>query len=185
MNFVVKAINQIIIIINKLIDGLDKKTVSIIRNSFFGLVFILVIIGIVIGYNKGKGSAKKFGKSLTESTNDVFTTTFNSRRSKGQFRSMLETELIEERKNIQLSKVPFPARETIKTEIETKVIEPDADIKKNTSLHIDNQKIPEIKRTDETIKKADVRELKKEYPKIKPKNKAANPIDTNSKIIDK
>lgn len=185
MNFIVKAINQIIIIINKLIDSLDKKTVSTIRNSFFGLVFVLLIVGIFIGYNKGKGSAKKYGKSLTESTNEIFTTTFNSRRSKGQYRSMLETELIEERKNIQLNKVPFPARETVKTEIETKVIEPDPDIKKNTSLHIDNQKIPEVKRTDETIKKSDVRELKKEYPKMKQKSKAAIPIDTNSKIIDK
>jgi hypothetical protein len=187
MNVLIKILNSIIITINKLIDGLSKKTIETIKMSFYCLVVIIVAIGIYIGYNRGKGSAKKYGKPLNEDTNSVFDPLLKKSRNKGQYKSMLESELIEEQKDIQLKKVEFPSNENLKTEIDTKIIEPAKDIKKNTSLSIDSGKIADVERTDEKIKKPDVRELKKELPKDIIKNKAVketSPMD-NSKIIEK
>jgi len=185
MNIITKILNKIIITINRLIDGLSRKTVETIKMSFYGLVFIIIAIGIYIGYSSGKGAAKKFGKPINEDTNDVFDPLLKKSRDKGQYKSMLESELIEEQKDIQLKKVEFPSNENLKGEIETKVIEPDKDIKKDRSLSLDSQKIADIERTDDKARKTDVRELKKDAPKIKDKSvRETYPLD-NSKIIDK
>ncbi len=185
MNILIKIFNKIIIAINKLIDGLDRKTVETIKMSFYGVVLIIVVIGIYIGYSSGKGAAKKYGKPLNEDTNEVFDSMIKKSRYKGQYRSMLESELIEEQKELQLKKVEFPSSDHLKSEIETKVVEPDKDIKKDRALSFDGKKIADVERTDEKVRKPDVRELKKDIPKIRDKSmREAAPLD-NSKIIDK
>ena len=68
-----------------------------------------------IGYNKGKGSAKKYGKPLNENTNSVFDTLIKKSRAKAQYKSMLESEFIEEQNKLQLKKVEFPSNENSKT----------------------------------------------------------------------
>ncbi len=188
MNFIINLLNKIIIVINRAIDGLNKKTVDRIKSSFYALVFILIVLGIFVGYNRGKDSAKKYGKPLIESTNDVFDFFIKKNRSKEQYRSMLETELIEEKREMQLKKVEFPANEMIKTELENKVIETGIDAKRNPFLSMDSQKMADIDRTDDRIKKSDVRELKKEGTKIRLKDKTIKgdqPIDAGAKIIEK
>jgi hypothetical protein len=187
MNILVKILSKIIILINGLIDSLSKKTIETIKYSFYGLVLVIIALGIYIGYSSGKGSAKKYGKPLTEETNAIFDPLFKKSRDKGQYRSMLESELIEEQKDIQLKKVEFPSNENLKTEIETNVIEPDKDIKKDSALKMDNQKIADVKKTDEKIEKPDVREINKDLPKIKNKDKTVretSPMD-NSKLLEK
>jgi hypothetical protein len=185
MNIITKLLNKIIITINRLIDGLSRKTVETIKMSFYGLVLIIVAIGIYVGYNSGKGAAKKYGKPLNEDTNEVFDPLIKKSHDKGQYKSMLESELIEEQKDIQLKKVEFPSNENLKSEIETKVIEPDKDIKKDKSESLDNRKIADVERIEEKAGRPDVRELKKDAPKIKDKSKReTTPLD-NSKIIDK
>jgi hypothetical protein len=187
MNFIINIINKIIIIINRLIDGLDRKTVEIIRKSYYSLLVIVIIAGIFIGYNSGKGSAKNYGKPLIESTNEIFEGMLNKGRAKERYKSMLETELIEEKRDMQLKKVEFPANEIMKAEIENKVIETDTGTRRS-SLSIDNPQVAEVDRTDNQIKKPDVRELKREDTKIRIKNKSvksSQPIDTGIKIIEK
>ncbi|MFH0974286.1 MAG: hypothetical protein V1874_00715 [Spirochaetota bacterium] len=188
MNFIINILNKIIIIINRFIDSFDKKTVNIIKTSFYGFVFILVIIGIYIGYNMGKGSARKFGKPLTEDTNTLFDFSFKKSRERSRFKSLLESELIEEKADKQLKKTEFPANETIKTELDTKIIEPASDIKKQPLPFMDNKKIADVDKTDDKFKKSEVRELQKEIPKLKMTGKTVKenrPIDPKSKIIDK
>jgi hypothetical protein len=188
MNFIINFINKIIIIINRLIDGLDRKTVDTIRSSYYGLIVVLIILGIFIGYNRGKGSAKKYGKPLTESTNEIFEGMINKGRSKERYRSMLESELIEEKKELQLKKVDFPANEIMKAEIDNKIIEGDSERTRGSSLTMDNPQVAEVERTDERMKKPDVRELKREDSKIRLRNKSGKtnqPIDAGTKIIEK
>jgi hypothetical protein len=185
MNIISKVLNKVIIAINRVIDGLSRKTVETIKMSFYGLVFIIVALGIYIGYSSGKGAAKKHGKPINEDTNEVFDSLIKKSRDRGQYKSMLESELIEEKKDIQLKKVEFPTNDNLKSEIETKVIEPDKDIKKERSISFDSQKIADVERTDEKAKKSDVRELKKDVPRMRDKSlREASPLD-NSKIIDK
>ncbi|MBN2403635.1 MAG: hypothetical protein JXN64_14755 [Spirochaetes bacterium] len=186
MNLLIKIVNTTIITINKLIDGLNKKTIDTIKISFFGLVIILVILGIYIGYNSGKSAAKQYGKPITENTNELFDPLIKKSRDI-QYGSMLESELIKEQKDIRFNKVEFPANENLKTEIGSKTVDPDPEIKKESALYMDSQKIADIKRTDEKINEPDIREIKKELPKNKINEKAFqenSPMD-NSKIIEK
>jgi hypothetical protein len=187
MNIIIEIFTKVIIAINKIINSLSKKTIETIKMSFYGLIFIIIVIGVIIGYNSGKGDAKKYGKPLNEDTNEIFDSLVKKNRDKDQYGSMLESELIEEQKETQLKKVEFPANENLKTEIETKIIEPDKDIKKDASPSIGSRKIADIERTDDKSNKSDVRELKKDMPKYNIKNKSAKeitPMD-NSKIIEK
>jgi hypothetical protein len=188
MNPVIKIINQVLILINKLIDGLNKRTVETIRNSFFFIVAMLALVGIYIGYSKGKNSAKIYGKPLTESTNNIFDITIKRNRDTAQFSSMLESELMEESKEMQLKKIEFPAKEKLTSEFTDKIAEPEPANSESSALPPGSDKIAEIKKTDEKYKTPYVHELKKETPESKSegKDKEQNkPIETELKIIEK
>jgi len=187
MNPVIKIINQAIIIINKLINHIDRKTAETIKHSFYFLVFILIIAGAIIGYNNGKRAAKMYGKPLNESTNSIFDVKIKAESGTGRFQSMLDTELMEEQKEMQLRKNELPANEKqLKPEFDQNIIESDK-TEKNSAGHIESSGLAEIERTDERMKKADVLELKKEKTQTGKNNnyKSVKPIDNDFNIIEK
>ncbi len=165
MNPIVKIISQVIITINKIIDSLDKKTVEIIKQSFFFLVFVLIIIGIIIGYNSGKDAAKQFATPVINSTEDVFEIIKKKERENVRFRTMLESKSIREKEDTDLRKIEFPSNEKLEPELNHSIIEPVDSTKKTTALpHLDSRdRIAEIKRIDEKKYHAEeTRELDRE-----------------------
>ena len=130
MNPVVKIITNIIIVINRTIDNLDKKTVETIKQSYYLLIFVIVIVGIIIGYNSGKGSAKKYGKPIADSTDSVFDILIKRERKDVRFDSIMEEETIKELKNKKIKKIEFPSSEKLESEFYHTIIEPDVSGKK-------------------------------------------------------
>lgn len=169
MDFLVKILTNIIIQINRVIDSIDKKTVETIKRSFYGVVFLLVIIGIIIGYNNGMGAAKRHGDPLAKYTNMVFDVTIKRERDKSVFSSMLETELLGEISGSDFEKIGFPSNERLKSEFDDNIIEPDTSPKKmSIPTDIDNrEKIAEIDRLENSILKSEVKELEKRSNSIK------------------
>ncbi len=199
MNIIVKLINKVIILINRLIDGMDRKTSDIIRNSFFGIVALLAVIVIIIGYNSGKNSAKRAGKPLTDYTNNVFGNSINKERGSSNLKSMLESELLEEGKKSGTEKLEFPANEKLESEPDDRIVEI-GNKDKNKSSGLDDEKIADIDKTDDKLKESDVKEVKKTNLQGKKSDKSSGgpegkssvkpereikPIDSGSGIIDK
>ncbi|MBN2040243.1 MAG: hypothetical protein JW864_09395 [Spirochaetes bacterium] len=161
MNPIIKIINQTIILINRLIDNFDKKTVETIKHSFYFLIFVLLIIGIVIGYNHGKQSAKMYGKPLNETTNSIFDVKIKRNSGTGRFRSMLDSELSEEKKELHLKKIELPANEKqLKPEFDNKIIE-SGNLNNERPMHLKSDNIAETENTNKKIITSDVPKLKK------------------------
>lgn len=162
MNPVVKIISQVIVLINRQIDKLERNTVEKIKQSFFFSIFILVIFGIFTGYHYGKDAAKRYGDPLIKYTNDVFDTTIKMGRDETQFQAMLENELFSERDISKLNKITFPSNERLKSQhrYNNEIIEPDTSSSKMSIPGLDTRdRIAEIDRTDKKYKSGVVKEL--------------------------
>lgn len=118
-----KIISNLIITLNKIINNLDKKTLETIKKSFYSAVIILGTLAIMIGYFNGKGAAKRTGESIAPTTDSVFDFTRGRERDTAQFRSMLETELINELKEANLTKNQFPSNERLEMKLNNNIIE--------------------------------------------------------------
>ncbi len=209
MNPVVKIITNIIIVINRTIENLDKKTVETIKQSYYLLIFVIIIVGITIGYNSGKGSAKKYGKPIAETTDSVFDILIKKERKDVRFDAILEGESIKEMKNRKIKKVEFPSNEKLESEFYHTIIEPDVSGKKIIeSPAIDSRdRLAEINRTerkessmsgidnktriedqrsyiDKNVDKGSIT-APVNSGKMLNKNIDLNPIDKNKGIIDK
>ena len=108
MNPITKIISTAIIFINSLIDGLSRRTVENIKQTFYFFSFIAVIVAIILGYNYGEKSAKRGGKPQAELTNQVFTVDIKKERKEGRFHSMPDTDKIREIDRSDFNKLNFP-----------------------------------------------------------------------------
>ena len=124
MNPVVKTITILIISINRLIDGLNSRTVEAIKVGFFFVIFVLVLIGGIMGYRSGMENARIKSPPLIQSTNESFEYDIK-KEHRGDFSSMLESQLIHESKKLGLEKIPYPAQQRLIPEANSTIIEPE------------------------------------------------------------
>jgi hypothetical protein len=173
MNPLTRIISLLINGLNHFLESMDRKTVEAIKQSFYFITFVALIIAIIIGYNSGKKAAKRGGKTLAENTNQVFSVDVKRERPEGRFYSMLDTDAIREIDRSDYNKLQFPSRATLEPENRDELVEPDL-FKKEKSPEIDIDRLAEIDRTDE-----------KPEPSIKTLPKRESPLrDRKLDIID-
>ena len=169
---VLKIFSKGIRLINSAINGLDKRTVTAIKQGYFFFIFIIMVVAVFIGYNYGSDSAKIKSPPLAADLNQVFDIDRSLEKEEGSFNTMLENELISESKYLSYEKIGFPNKQELKTESIEGIIEPD----KNRKIKTD----PDMKNRDKQIegdyrgfgsKKPDIRPLKREIrPFLQKKN---------------
>ena len=166
MNPVIKVITEIIIFLNRSIDRLDRKTTTVIRQSYFLFVFVIVVAGIFIGYNWGKNAAKKFGAPIAEYTGDVFNVMIKQERKNVSFGTMIEGRAIREKEESSLKKQAFPSNEKLEFESNHNIVEPDTESKKiYTGPQADErERAADVKRIDEAEPREDIKELDRRPP---------------------
>ena len=155
-------INKIIGPINKIINGFDPKLQGTIKNSFILVIIVLMVVGGFIGYRKGKGAAVVKSEPLAETTNEVFKLDIAREKNEGAFSSMLDSELINESKNIEIKKIEFPSRENLKPDMGDGIIESKTDrkMKASSDMEMDDPLI-EGNYRPVNKKESDVRSLKR------------------------
>jgi len=173
MNPLTKIISLFINGLNHFLESIDRKTIEAIKQSFYFITFVALIIAIIFGYNSGKKAAKRSGKTLAETTNQIFSVDVKRERPEGRFYSMLDSDAIREIDRSDYNKLQFPSRVTLEPESRDELVEPDL-FKKEKSPEIDVDRLAEIDRTDE-----------KPEPSIKtlPKRESP-PRDRKLEIID-
>lgn len=173
MNPLTRIISLLINGLNHFLESLDRKAVEAIKQSFYFITFVALIIAIIFGYNSGKKAAKRMGKTLAENTNQVFSVDVKRERPEGRFYSMLDTDAIREIDRSDYNKLKFPSRVTLEPEPRDELVEPDLS-RKEKSPEIDTDRLAEIDRTDE-----------KPEPSIKSLSKRESPLrDRKLDIID-
>lgn len=132
MNPIFKIITNLIIAINRLLDNIDKGMADTIKQGFYFLMFVLLLVGIIIGIKKGKESARIKSPPLAKNVNQLFKPQMNVEKKGGNFNGMIDSPLIREMKSRSDEKIPFRTREGMKPEIQMNPIEPEKDVKVNT-----------------------------------------------------
>ncbi len=163
MNPIVKIISQGISGINGLLDGMGQRTADTIRQAFFTVTALFLIAGAIAGYFMGQKSARRSGTQLVESTNDAFRIDIKKDRRAGDFRSMLDSELINEVRESSINKVAFPSNDRLEPQRKEGIVEPDTSERKITpgpGLDL-RERISETDRTEEKVISPDVKNLKK------------------------
>jgi len=163
MNIIVRIISRLLGGVNGLLDGMNARTADAIKQGFFIFTALCVIGGIIIGYTMGKGAAKKSGTQIAEFTNDAFRIDLKRQREGGDFRSMLDSELIKEVRESSINKIQFPARSRLELETGEGLIEPDsAERKISPAPSMDQRdRLSEAERLDERRPAADVKSLRR------------------------
>ncbi|MCU0822828.1 MAG: hypothetical protein MUC95_10235, partial [Spirochaetes bacterium] len=163
MNSVIKIIEEIIVVLNRLIDSLDKRTIEMIKQGYYLMVFVIIIVGIFIGYDCGKESAKTFGAPIAENTDDVFNDIVKTEREDVNFGSLIEGKSIREKEESILKKQAFPSNEKLEFETNHKIAEPDTEAKKIIAEPQSDirERIADVKRLDETEPGEGLKELER------------------------
>jgi hypothetical protein len=161
MSPITGILSKIVILINRLIDGLDKRTVDAIRQGFGVLVFILAIACIVVGYKFGQSSAKRGGSPMASSAKELFEIDIKKEHEGGKFDSMLETDMISTTGDNGTQKNRLPSREGVEMETRDSAVEPDAIRKKPAPpVNVDSrERISEVSKTGERTPAKDVRDI--------------------------
>lgn len=184
MNPVIRILQKGLGIINNIINGLNKKTVNMIKQSFYLLIFIFIIAGMIIGYNMGKDAATIKNPPLTEYTNQVFEIDMSREKEEGKFGSMLETELINESKYSKKNKIKFPQQENLKPDFDDTIFEPEKKIKiRKTPVLDTRERLFEGKTKRDEIIGSDIRPLKKELKPLENTSDITEKIRSDSDLI--
>ena len=173
MNPVVKIISTVIAKANSIIAGMDRRTVETIKQSFYFLSFVIVIIAIILGYYFGKRSVKRGGKPLAENTNHAFEIYVKRNREKVSFRSLLTIDTIREINRSDLNKLRFHSREILAPEDKDGIVDSDESKRRisPSGKIVISDKLAEIDRTDDTIPISDVKKIKRKESPIKEKDR--------------
>jgi hypothetical protein len=161
MGFTANILGKFLSGINGMLGGMDRRTVDTVRQLFFTFTVLLAIGGIFLGYGLGRKSAKRSGAQIAEYTNDVFAVDIKRERPDGDFRSMLESDLLQEMEKSRIGKIQFPVNERLLPEREERLVEPDTSERKVTappSMDL-RDRISEADRIDERPPPSDVRAL--------------------------
>ncbi len=119
-----ETMNNAVSGVDNMINRIPKRTQQTIRNLFMLTIFCLVGGGIVIGVMWGKEAAKIKSAPIIERTNDAFDIDIKRERTEGNF-SMLDTEMINEMKKMDVDKIQFPTRTSMEPEADRGIIEPE------------------------------------------------------------
>jgi hypothetical protein len=117
-----EAMNNAVSGVDNLIGKIPKKTQQTIRNLFMLTMFCLVGGGVILGVIWGKEAAEIKSAPIIEHTNDAFDLDMKRERTDGKF-SMLDTEMINEMKKMDIDKARFPSRTTMEPEVDRGIIE--------------------------------------------------------------
>ncbi len=120
-----QAMNNAVSGVDNLIRKIPKRTQQTIRNLFMLTMFCLIGGGIVLGVMWGKEAAKIKSAPIIDNTNEAFELDIKRERSEGNF-SMLDTEMINEMKKMEIDKIQFPARTSMEPEVDRGIIEPES-----------------------------------------------------------
>ncbi len=129
MNPVTKIITPILNAVSGFIGSVDTKTVTLIRQMFFMVIFVLCAIGVYIGYSSGRDAAQIKNPPLAEYTRDLFQLDRKMEREEARFGSLLESEQLNEMKYSDRAKIEFPNRNDMVPEKKEGIIEPESSIK--------------------------------------------------------
>lgn len=187
MNPVFKIISTIIIQVNVILDSIDKRTEETIKQIFFFLAFVAIVLAIAIGYMSGKSGAKRHGTQVAESTNTIFDTDIKRNREEGGTQMMLDRNSIREMDSTDINKLMFPSKESPEPEVKDFVVEPKLSRSPEPGSHSFDMrdKIAEIDRDDERRKRSDVRELKRREPEEKKEAFPNMIVDDKEKDVKK
>ncbi len=117
-----EAMNNAVSGVDGMLGKIPKKTQQTIRNLFMLAIFCLTGGGIVMGVMWGKEAAEIKSAPIIERTNDAFELDIKRERTEGNF-SMLDTEIINEMKKMDVDKIQFPTRTSMEPEVDKGIIE--------------------------------------------------------------
>ena len=120
-----QAINNAASGVDNLIGKIPKRTQQTIRSLFVLAIICLTGGGVVLGVMWGKESAEIKSAPIIDRTNDAFDLDIKRERTEGNF-SMLDTEMINEMKKLDLDKIQFPTRTGMEPEVDRGIIEPES-----------------------------------------------------------
>ncbi|MBN1531848.1 MAG: hypothetical protein JXA20_04235 [Spirochaetes bacterium] len=149
-------------LLDGLLNRIDRRTAATIRNGFFGIVFILMVIGAFMGYNMGTDSARIKSPSIISTTDEIFDIDISRSRPEGAFSEMLDTENIREGEYRPPERIAYPSQEKIEPEAEEGVIETPTIMKRRrTPLSAEEEPVMEGEYRQSQYRKGDVREVGK------------------------
>ncbi len=166
MNSLVQILSRMIGGLNALIESTPRKTAGTIRQGFFLLTAVLLIIAVIIGHQIGKKGARKMGTQIVGETNDAFDIDIKLEKRDGDFRSMLDSELLSEIRESTINKIQFPVQGRLEPETGDGIIEPPSPERTLTPTpDMDlRDRISEPARTDDVRTASDVKDLKRRDP---------------------
>ena len=161
MSPIVSFITKFIMLINRIIDSIDHRTSDIIRNSFYGLVTLLILTGIVIGSRMGRDSARIKSPPLTEYTNQSFEIDMNREKKNGEFRSMIDSEKIHDSRLPDPEKIRFRQLERLEPDVDRGIITGDRKFRETPGTYSDDRPVEGNYRPEKTDQ-GQVRPLKRD-----------------------
>ncbi len=120
-----EAMNNAVSGVDNMINKIPKRTQQTIRNLFMLAIFCMAGGGVVMGIMWGKQSAEIKSAPIIGRTNDAFDLDIKRERAEGNF-FMLDTEMINEMKKMDIDKIQFPTRASMEPEVDRGIIEPEA-----------------------------------------------------------
>ncbi len=112
--------------IDRMIGMIPAQTQMTIKGVFFLLIFVSLIGGIVYGVTRGKEAAKIKSAPIIENTNEAFDLDIKRESRDGSFTAMLDSEVVNEMKKIDMEKVRFPSQTNLEPDTEKGIIEPES-----------------------------------------------------------
>ncbi len=179
-----ETMNNAVSGVDSLIGKIPKRTQQTIRNLFVLTMFCLVGGGVVLGVMWGKEAAEIKSAPIIERTNDAFDLDIKRERPEGNF-SMLDTEMINEMKKMDIDKVQFPTRTNMEPEVDKGIIESESGKKVRESPEVriqdplfegDYRKRPSIESDVRPVEKRSRASLEDREPVLDREKKEIGPI---------
>ncbi len=120
-----KSVTRAVSGADRLIDGIPYRTRESIKSLFYFLIFALMVAGSIFGVIRGRESATIKSAPIIDTTNEAFEVRIKREQEGGDFSTMLDTELINEMKRVDMEKIQFPTRVNLEPEIDRGIIEPE------------------------------------------------------------
>jgi hypothetical protein len=124
--------------VDKMIGKIPKKTQQTVRSVFILLIFVATVTGIIMGFMWGKDAAKIKSAPIIERTNDAFELDMKREKPEGNF-SVLDSEMVNEMKKMDMSKTQFSSRTSMEPEVDKGIIEGESGRKVRQSSELRSQ----------------------------------------------
>lgn len=148
--------------VDRLINSIPHDTQQTVKSIFFLVMLGFAVGGAVYGVTMGKEAAKIKSAPIIESTNDAFELDIKREHGDGNFSSMLDSEVINEMKSIDMGKIQFPTRTSLEPEADRGIIEPDTGRKvKETPGVIEHDPLFESGKERKPVIDSDVKPIEK------------------------